>query len=638
MGFLGHGGKKERVHGRLIVKGEHAHEPGEGFAYTLAFVRAGPRQEAPHVTSLDALPPDAVAATVAVVTCVDPAFAVELPPGHYQVLARARPCKLEGEKLLFADEFFEEHPLAHAFEVVKGHEALLNLAVKPRESASTHAAQGVAHDAIAIVWASDHRLHAREVHRGELAAQLRLVPPAARTAWKRAVELGNAGDDAKALAEYDLALVDVPAELREQVAEFVLDTELGRAKCLVALHREREACAVLAQHLAPGKPIRGVSRSLAVDLLMVFGEALGGVGHFEQLERCLYLAMSLAAPARNERATLDAMAAGRARCLERLAAGAPPDRVLAALDEQGHFVGPPEQDLLGARFRFDALVKLGRAGAARTFARQAAAFMNRHDAGLAAVELEKRAAELPSGPGSDPSTAITSAAADTRALEHAAGERLTAAGARGDLDALQRLAGAGPHGLDAAGSHFRTALMGAALKGQAEAVTWLLEHGASADLTDEDSRSAMMLAALHGHAPIVRALLGRGAMIDRQDLALQTALHLATSHNRVDAVRTLLEHRPALGLRDLAGMTALLIAASKDVPQVVALLVAAGAPLDDTTHEGVTALMFAAMEGHADVVRALLEAGAERNVRDAKGRTAKMWAEHERRADVAHLL
>jgi uncharacterized protein len=114
---------------------------------------------------------------------------------------------------------------------------------------------------------------------------------------------------------------------------------------------------------------------------------------------------------------------------------------------------------------------------------------------------------------------------------------------RGSIHELQRLVAAGVE-LDSRDEHGQTALMLAAVEGNAEVVEWLVERGAALDHTAKYGLSALMLAVVNGHIDVVRALVRAGANLGLRGtgapgFASKTALDLAIARadqEMVDAV------------------------------------------------------------------------------------------------------
>ena len=178
--------------------------------------------------------------------------------------------------------------------------------------------------------------------------------------------------------------------------------------------------------------------------------------------------------------------------------------------------------------------------------------------------------------------AITSAIAEER------GDELRAAVSKGDEASVQRMIdsqGECAYPLDHQNEVGTTALMKAAMWGQAAIARMLLSAGATVDVADARGRTALMLAAHNGDVAVIDALTASGARP-------AGAGELAAREGATDD-----------------GRTALMMAASAGHTEAVARLLAAGAQHLDVDTDGQTALQLARAQGHARAV-ALLEAHA----------------------------
>lgn len=147
-----------------------------------------------------------------------------------------------------------------------------------------------------------------------------------------------------------------------------------------------------------------------------------------------------------------------------------------------------------------------------------------------------------------------------------------------------------------------TPLNGAASKGSADMVRWLLAHNADIRVQDNDGNTALHDAAALGHKDV--------------------AIELVNSKAPIDAV-------------DNNGNTPLIDAAGNGRADVTMLLLANGANINAKNKNGATALHGAAEQGHADVVKILLAHGASSEMEDNNGWTALAFASN---AVVADLL
>lgn len=100
-------------------------------------------------------------------------------------------------------------------------------------------------------------------------------------------------------------------------------------------------------------------------------------------------------------------------------------------------------------------------------------------------------------------------------------------------------------------NHFRqTPLMIAAILGNLEIVTILLENGADVNNIDNNGLTALMLAARNGQLSVAELLLSNGADVNVQDKRGLTALMHAVSFGHEQTVEIILKYKPALEVQD----------------------------------------------------------------------------------------
>jgi ankyrin repeat protein len=134
-----------------------------------------------------------------------------------------------------------------------------------------------------------------------------------------------------------------------------------------------------------------------------------------------------------------------------------------------------------------------------------------------------------------------------------------------------------------------TALMFAALQGNAQITEYLIRQGADVNLRNDIGQTTLMIAALGGHKPIIEQLMLAGADVRAVDYDNRNAVAWAASRG--------------------------------DFPDVISLLVVVGADYNARDAAGLTPLMLAALLGYADSVGILLTVGADEKVK-FRGKTA----------------
>ena len=202
------------------------------------------------------------------------------------------------------------------------------------------------------------------------------------------------------------------------------------------------------------------------------------------------------------------------------------------------------------------------------------------------------------------------------AAEAAAYTGLHAAAWRGDVPAIERLAGSGNAALEARDGHGRTPLHVATFARQRGAVKALLKAGADTAALESGRYDAVTIAAVADDEETLAILLAAGAsarlVTSRYDgTALIAAAHLG--HDGV--VRRLVEAGAPLDHVNNLHWTALIEAivlgdGGKRHQATVEILLRAGANTQLADRSGQTPLALARARGYEPMVRALVAAGA----------------------------
>jgi ankyrin repeat protein len=181
-------------------------------------------------------------------------------------------------------------------------------------------------------------------------------------------------------------------------------------------------------------------------------------------------------------------------------------------------------------------------------------------------------------------------------------------------------------------------LLAAAAAGDADAVTRLLDGGASVTDTDKHERTALHLAASSGHVAVIQLLLGREADVDAEDEHERTALHLAAAGGHEGAVRALLSASDA-DAEDEDANTPAYLALVNGHSEVAKLVVEEGeAELDAACEAGQTLLHLACGQNDVATATWLLEHGASCAIKDRFRNTALHAAAEHGSWDAALLL
>ena len=166
-------------------------------------------------------------------------------------------------------------------------------------------------------------------------------------------------------------------------------------------------------------------------------------------------------------------------------------------------------------------------------------------------------------------------------------------------------------------------------RGDSALVANLLRRGTPANVQSADGTTALMVAALHGNARMVELLLSHGAQPQAANDDGATALLWGAPDAR--KVHLLIDHGADVNARSALGNTPLMVASgSPDGASSVQQMLASGADITSANKGGRTALRFASDGGNVDTVRLLLAKAQEmsqlKNVIDGAGRAVSVAA------------
>ncbi|XP_077590151.1 caskin-1 isoform X4 [Stigmatopora nigra] len=185
----------------------------------------------------------------------------------------------------------------------------------------------------------------------------------------------------------------------------------------------------------------------------------------------------------------------------------------------------------------------------------------------------------------------------------------------------------------------------AALNGNLELITLLLESQAAVDIRDQKGMRPLHYAAWQGKAEPMKMLLKSGSSVNVQSDEGQIPLHHAAQHGHYDVSEMLLQHQSNPCIVDNAGKTPLDLACEFGRVGVVQLLLSSNmcAALlepkkgDTTDPNGTSPLHLAAKNGHIDIIRLLIQSGIDIN-RQTKAGTALHEAALCGKTDAVRLL
>ncbi|XP_030069008.1 caskin-1 [Microcaecilia unicolor] len=190
-----------------------------------------------------------------------------------------------------------------------------------------------------------------------------------------------------------------------------------------------------------------------------------------------------------------------------------------------------------------------------------------------------------------------------------------------------------------------SALHHAALNGNTELISLLLDAQAAVDIKDNKGMRPLHYAAWQGKKEPMKMLLKSGSAVNIQSEEGQIPLHLASQHGHFDVSEMLLQHQSNPCIMDISGKTPLDLACEFGRVGVVQLLLNSNMcvallepkPGDSTDPNGTSPLHLAAKNGHIDIIRLLLQAGIDIN-RQTKSGTALHEAALCGKTDVVRLL
>uniref|UniRef100_A0A2K6MSM7 Caskin-1 n=1 Tax=Rhinopithecus bieti TaxID=61621 RepID=A0A2K6MSM7_RHIBE len=190
-----------------------------------------------------------------------------------------------------------------------------------------------------------------------------------------------------------------------------------------------------------------------------------------------------------------------------------------------------------------------------------------------------------------------------------------------------------------------SALHHAALNGNTELISLLLEAQAAVDIKDNKGMRPLHYAAWQGRKEPMKLVLKAGSAVNIPSDEGHIPLHLAAQHGHYDVSEMLLQHQSNPCMVDNSGKTPLDLACEFGRVGVVQLLLSSNMcaalleprPGDATDPNGTSPLHLAAKNGHIDIIRLLLQAGIDIN-RQTKSGTALHEAALCGKTEVVRLL
>jgi len=186
-----------------------------------------------------------------------------------------------------------------------------------------------------------------------------------------------------------------------------------------------------------------------------------------------------------------------------------------------------------------------------------------------------------------------------------------------------------------AGTFGLTDLMMAAMNGDVDAVTSLIDSGADVNATDDGNSTVLMWSASNGNADIAKILIANGAEITARDNGNGTALLRSAGAGNVELVNLLLDNGADANAVDINGNTALGNAVVSKHEATALVLLDYGADPNAHRERHKSYLQYAVDAGQASVVDSLIQHGADL---EAQGRAAIVQAARKGNQVIVKLL
>ncbi|XP_035279883.1 ankyrin repeat domain-containing protein 6b isoform X1 [Anguilla anguilla] len=184
----------------------------------------------------------------------------------------------------------------------------------------------------------------------------------------------------------------------------------------------------------------------------------------------------------------------------------------------------------------------------------------------------------------------------------------------------------------------QTALHRAAVVGNSDVISALIQEGCAQDRQDKDGNTALHEVSWHGFSQSVKLLVKAGANVHAKNKAGNTALHLACQNGHAQSVRLLLLGGSRPDSKNNVGDTCLHVASRYNHVAMIRILLGAFCSVNEKNQAGDTPLHIAASLNHKKTVRLLLEAGTDSSVKNSAGQTALDQAREHNNPEVALLL
>lgn len=162
--------------------------------------------------------------------------------------------------------------------------------------------------------------------------------------------------------------------------------------------------------------------------------------------------------------------------------------------------------------------------------------------------------------------------------------------------------------------------------GNYESVSYLIEHGANPNYSNEEGVNALMYASDNGYYRIAKLLIEKGADVNSKPIDGNTALFASVRSNSDSIAELLIQNNAKINIQNKNGLYPLHYAAGLGYPVMTDLLLYYEAEPNVTDSDGNTPLMTSAYAGAYSVTETLINSGADLNISDIYGNTPLMVA------------
>ncbi|XP_012773896.3 dynein axonemal heavy chain 12 isoform X1 [Maylandia zebra] len=184
----------------------------------------------------------------------------------------------------------------------------------------------------------------------------------------------------------------------------------------------------------------------------------------------------------------------------------------------------------------------------------------------------------------------------------------------------------------------QTPLFLAVEHGLIENASFLLKHGASPDIQDDNQDSPLFVAIRLDRLDLVKLLLLRGSNVHQEGCHGRRPLHEASRLGRMEMVKVLLEAGARPDPRSHYGLTPLALAAQEGHLEVVQILLKKGADVFSQAQDEASIMYEASASGNPAVISLLLEYGADANVAKHTGHMPIHRVAHRGHLEALQLL